>query len=188
MSQLGASIPCCLHPGDEAWRISPCGGSSLGGLCLWPVRRRWVPGGDCGARLGICLLVGIAQMWYPSGASASQWCSSPTGILARLHWARWTPEQGRCRSVRGALALSLQNDDEGMNCTILSVYGVWQDWELKGIKLDNSWCSSSWHPLQGHNMNKLGCGKVNIQPWACQVFSLPLKSIKVTGFECKSLK
>lgn len=145
-------------------------------------------GGDCGARLGICLLAGIAQMWYPPGASASRWCSSPAGILARLHWERWTPEQERCCSVRGALALSLRNDDEGMNCTILSVYGVWQDWELKGIKLDNSWCSSSWHPFQGHNMNKLGCGKVSIQPWACQVFSLPLKSIKVTGFECKILK
>lgn len=76
-------LPVVLSVGHEAWWISPCGGSCLGWLCLWPVRSCWVPGRDCGARLGMCLLAGIAQLWYPASSSASLWCSCPAGILAR---------------------------------------------------------------------------------------------------------
>lgn len=146
VSQLGASITCCV---DYWWW-------SLVNLCLcrhvsWVTlpltcekalgarKELWnqignMPSGrdnlDVAPTRHLSILMMLLSLWHP-------------GQAGHRRWAHWTTEQERCHSVRWALALSLWNDNEMVNCMSLSVYGVWQDcWELKGIKPDNSWYSS----------------------------------------------
>jgi len=133
----------------------------------------------CDARLGTCLLAGVAWMWYLP--YVSPWCSSSTSV--HLYWAHG-PREGEVPWCCRALALFLWNSDKGTS-SAHEVY--WGYCESSGMKTDNCHSSPS-HSWGKHNRNDPGCGRVIIQPWACQMFSLPLKSLKVMGFEYENLK